>query len=252
MTDKLFQLLLKQADQSFSGWDFSFITATGRVRSDFLSWSYGSIALSLIQGADSMLDMGTGGGEFLAKLRPFPREIYATESYLPNVPIAKERLTSLGVHVVQIEQDENLPFATGQFDLAINQHESYSAKELHRILTKGGIFLTQQVGGLEYVEMNERLTAPAHEQFLHWQLDYAIDELEKHGFKILQRKEEFPLQRFYDIGALVYYLKAIPWHVPDFTIEKYRELLYAIHQTIVRKGYFDVKQHRFMLVAKAI
>lgn len=31
---------------------------------------------------------------------------------MPNVPIAKERLTPLGVKVVQIDNDENLPFET--------------------------------------------------------------------------------------------------------------------------------------------
>ena len=86
-----FESLIKQAEQPFSGWDFSFISETERVKSEPLSWSYGSMAISIIQQAMSMLDMGTGGGEFLSKLGPFPQEVFATEAYSPNVPIVRER-----------------------------------------------------------------------------------------------------------------------------------------------------------------
>ncbi len=28
-------------------------------------------------------------------------------------------------------------------------------------------------------------------------------------------------RRFFDIVAIVYYLKAIPWQIPDFSVEQY-------------------------------
>ncbi|WP_414428649.1 class I SAM-dependent methyltransferase [Bacillus safensis] len=252
MNDKQFSSFIKQADEPFVGWDFSFISETGRMKSELLSWSYGSIATSLVQSAKSMLDMGTGGGEFLSKLRPFPTSVYATEGYLPNVPVAKERLTPLGVKVVQISNDENLPFETGKFDLIINQHESFSSKEVRRIISKEGIFLTQQVGGLDCIEINENLRVPINKGFIDWNLKKALNEIQENHFEVLKSAEEFPIQRFYDIGALVYYLKAIPWQVPDFEISNFKDELYTIHKIIEQKGYFDAKQHRFMILAKAI
>ncbi|WP_366597120.1 class I SAM-dependent methyltransferase [Bacillus pumilus] len=252
MNDKQFSSLIKQADEPFVGWDFAFISETGRMKSDMLSWSYGSIATSLVQNARIMLDMGTGGGEFLSKLRPFPSSVYATEGYMPNVPIAKERLTPLGVKVVQIDEDETLPFEDGKFDLIINQHESFSSKEVRRIISKEGIFLTQQVGGLDCIEINENLGAPINEEFIDWNLKLALKEIQENHFKILKSAEEFPILRFYDIGALVYYLKAIPWQVPDFEISNFKDELYTIHKIIEQKGYFDAKQHRFIILAKAI
>ncbi len=90
--DPLFLTLLESANTNFSGWDFSFISETGRMKSEPLSWSYGSTAFQLMQRAESMLDMGTGGGEFLSMLQPFPSTIYATEGYAPNVPIAREEI----------------------------------------------------------------------------------------------------------------------------------------------------------------
>ncbi|HFK1458050.1 TPA: class I SAM-dependent methyltransferase [Bacillus cereus] len=247
--DPLFSALLESANTNFSGWDFSFISETGRMKSEPLSWSYGSTAFQLIQCAKSMLDMGTGGGEFLSMLQPFPSSIYATEGYAPNVSIARKKLEPLGVTVFEVIDDTALPFQDCQFDLIINQHESYVASEVNRILAPNGIFLTQQVGGLDCAELNEQFNAPLNNEFASWSLEAACIELKENGFTILEEKEEFPFQRFYDIGAIVYYLKAIPWQIPDFTVERYCEELYRIHEIILQKGYFDVKQHRFMIKA---
>lgn len=250
--DLQFLRLIQDGSKPFSGWDFSYITDTDRVRSDVLSWSYGSLAKHLIDSASSMLDMGTGGGEFLSMLRPFPKSIFATEGYKPNIEIAKKRLEPLGVSVVAIEDDHNLPFDEHQFDLILNKHESYSPKEVRRIINESGVFLTQQVGGTDCWGINEALEAPLNREFENWNVAFARQELEQSGFEVVYSKEEYPIQRFYDIGALVYYLKAIPWQIPDFEVEKYEKKLFEIHQSIQANGFFDVKQHRFILKARAI
>lgn len=86
INDKLFSDYLKEVNQHFEGWNFSYISESGRIGSGLVSWSYGSMVKPLVQNANSMLDMGTGGGELLSMLRPFPEEICATEAYKPNVP----------------------------------------------------------------------------------------------------------------------------------------------------------------------
>ncbi|MES5866055.1 methyltransferase domain-containing protein [Bacillus cereus group sp. RP32] len=247
--DPLFLTLLDSANTNFSGWDFSFISETGRMNSEPLSWSYCSTAFQLIQHAKSMLDMGTGGGELLSMLQPFPPTIYATEGYAPNVPIARKKLEPLGVIVVEVKDDDALPLQDAQFDLIVNQHESYAASEVNRILSPNGIFLTQQAGGLDCAELNKQFGTPLNSEFASWSLETACNELKENGFTILEEKEEFPFQRFYDIGAIVYYLKAIPWQIADFTVERYYEELYRIHEIMLQKGYFDVKQHRFIIKA---
>lgn len=250
--DLQFLNLIQDGSKPFSGWDFSHITDTDRVRADLLSWSYGSMAKQLIRSATSMLDMGTGGGEYLSRLRPLPPSVFATEGYKPNVAIAQKRLEPLGVKVVAIDDDTNLPFQDHQFDLILNKHESYSPKEVRRMIKAHGVFLTQQVGGMDCRGINEALGAPINREYENWHLATAHEELEKSGFEVLVSKEEFPVQRFYDIGALIYYLNAIPWQVPGFQVTSYEKKLYKIHRSIQTEGFFDVKQHRFVLKARPI
>ncbi|WP_226003345.1 class I SAM-dependent methyltransferase [Paenibacillus sp. BJ-4] len=249
--DHEFLQLLKHHEESFSGWDFSFISDTGRVASEPLKWSYVSKAMTFIHTSKAMLDMGTGGGELLSGLRPFPELVCATEAYAPNVPIAKKRLEPLGVRVIAIDDDDSLPFDDAGFDLVLNKHESFSPAEVRRILRPGGTFLTQQVGGLDCAGINEHLGAPDYE-YADWTLSQALAGLKSNGFEIVDQQEQFPIQRFYDIGALVYYLKAIEWQIADFQPQKYIEQLYGLYLDIQRDGYWDVKQHRFLIHARAI
>jgi SAM-dependent methyltransferase len=248
--EKLFELFLAEADPPFSGWDFSFITGTRRMVEAPLSWSYTSKIVPKLLHANSLLDMGTGGGEFLSRLRPLPSHTFATEGYPPNIPIARSRLEPLGIQVLEVTDDESLPFADNSFDLIINRHESYSAAEVHRILKPGGLFLTQQVGGRNDHMLSVLLQAESNARWADWHLETAVEALRQKDFDILEQKEEFPITRYYDVGAILYYLKAVPWQIQDFSVEKYREQLFNIHHRIQRDGFLDVPAHRFFLAAR--
>lgn len=247
----LFNFLLADANTPFAGWNFSYITATGRMVEAPLPWSYASILLNQFRNTQSLLDMGTGGGEYLSFLQPLPAHTCATEGYAPNVPIARQLLEPLGVKVYEAKGNSTLPFADNQFDLVINRHEAYSVREVWRILKPGGQFITQQVGGSNCVELNSLLGAPTY-QYANWQLDYAVQELQDAGWHIAMQKEDRPITRFFDVGALIYYLKAIPWQVSDFSVEKYFDKLVKLHNRIQQEQYFDVHYHRFLIIARKL
>ncbi|WP_411349378.1 class I SAM-dependent methyltransferase [Paenibacillus sp. WLX2291] len=244
-----FEQLIEHYDQHFSGWDFAWISDTDRISSEPLNWSYTSLLLKHLPVSNCMLDMGTGGGEMLSMLRPLPAHTYATEAYAPNVILARQRLEPLGVQVETFQYDHELPFADHQFDLVINRHESYDPAELRRIMQSGSLFVTQQVGGQDCLDINTALDAPANSAFQYWNLDYAIKQLKEHDFRILRTEEQFPIQRFYDIGAVVYYLKAVEWQIDGFKPAFYMDRLYSIHLHMQSHGYWDVRQHRFLLMA---
>ncbi|MBN2084936.1 MAG: class I SAM-dependent methyltransferase [Anaerolineales bacterium] len=241
-----FERLMNEAWQhEFTGWDFDFIR--GRMLETEPSWDYRKIAADRIRDAKSLLDMDTGGGEFLASLAPLPAETCATEGHPPNVPVARTRLEPLGVKVEDTHAMTQLPFGDNSFDLVINRHGSFLAPELGRILKSGGRFVTQQVGGRNCQKLNEALHAPPDFLASMWTLDIAVRQLEGAGLRALEKKEEFPATDFKDIGAVVYYLKAISWQVSDFSIEKYYDQLLEIHTVIQETGKFSVEEHRFFI-----
>ncbi len=57
----------------------------------------------------------------------------------------------------------------------------------------------------------------------------------------------FPTTTYVDIGAVVYVLRAVPWTITDFTVERYRERLYQLHLQIKREGGFTVRGHHRLL-----
>ncbi len=250
-SEELFEFHIEEAEAHFSGWDFSYIA--GREAEAPLGWSYISEVLFRVRKSSALLDMDTGGGEILSRFHPFPPVAYAIEAYLPNIPIARQRLAPLGVEVLALEEQEpqSLPFDDGTFDLVLNRHGYYWAPELYRIMQPGGVFITQQVGNRNDVSIRKLLNAPGAKVIEEWDdLAKAVEDLEKEGFRVLKKLEEIYPQRFYDIGAIVYQLKAVPWQIPDFTIEGYFDRLKAVHNQIQRDGYVDVLEHRFFVIGR--
>src|SRR2546427_8343497 len=152
-----FEVLVRDAEEhSFSGWDFSYIEPK-RYQRGVPTWDYKSEVSKKMRSITTLLDMATGGGEFLSSLRPFPEKPFATESYAPNIPVAINRLQPLGVKVVKVSSETKLPFTDSYFDLVIDRHEDYSPREVYRILKDGSTFITQQVGDRNNIEINKSL-----------------------------------------------------------------------------------------------
>lgn len=247
--DRFNQLIIDAQKQEFSGWDFSYLD--GRRTIEDLPWDYAQEVRQEMKRASAMLDMGTGGGEFLATLAPFPEKTIATEAWAVNIPIARERLQPLGVKVQAIGMDDkhNLPFEDNSFDLIINRHEAFSGADVARMLKPDAIFITQQVGGMNNIRFNELLDAPLPE-FYEVSLEAAVRELKEAGLEIMRMEECFPEERYLDIGAVVFQLVVIKWQIEDFSVEKYRQQLGKIHNMIERDGYLAIKSHRFLIKAR--
>ena len=244
----MFAMFLQDAEQAFSGWNFSYIE--DRMFISPFTWSYTTKILYHLRTVKSLLDMGTGGGEYLSSLQSLPQETYATEAYDKNYGIAQKRLEPLGVKVVFLQDKNKLPFEGEQFELVINRHEDFSVTEVYRVLKPGALFITQQVGENNNLELNRLLGAPEILDIDGWKFSEVLQEVIDAKFSILEHQECKPVTRIFDIGALIYYLKAVPWQIKDFSPAKYREQLFAIHQTISQHGYIDIESHRQLLIAQ--
>jgi SAM-dependent methyltransferase len=247
MPNNFDEIVQEALEAPFSGWDFSYIKH--RWHEPPPPWDYKILVLAAIQSAQVMLDMGTGGGEFLEALQPLPPETYATEAYEPNISLAQDRLEALGVRVVSIENDNHLPLDDGKFDLIINRHEAFWAEELNRILKPGGIFITQQVGDKNLTELNEWLTGKSRGKSPS-SYEIALHYLQEAGLEIIESQEAFIKTEYYDVGAIVYLLKAAPWQIKEYSPETHRHQLRHIYDYLIEVGTFTATDHRFLIMAR--
>ncbi len=246
--NKLIQQWKKDEKSPFKGWDFSYIKK--RYKEYEPSWNYKFFAKKLIKKSKAVLDMETGGGEIFSSFAPFPKHAVVFEGYKPNVSVAKKRLKPLGIKVIEVNSTP-LPFNNSEFDLVLNRHGGLNKKiikEVYRILSPNGIFLTQQVDGRNLKDlMKEFNTKPK------WEYN-TLTNIKKHlkeiGFKIKKENQGSGKTIFKDVGALVYFLKAIPWIVDNFSVNKYLSVLKKLQKRLEKKGKLSFTSKRFLVLAQ--
>jgi len=65
----------------------------------------------------------------------------------------------------------------------------------------------------------------------------------------VQLQEAILQAEFFDVGAVIYFLRKVVWTVPDFTVERYRDRLEALHTIIETNGRFLSHAQRFLVEA---
>lgn len=235
---------------AFEGWDFSHID--GRSEEEPLPWDYRETVLSYLKPNLRLLDMGTGGGEFLLTLNHPYSLTSVTEAYPPNIDLCRKRLAPLGIRVTGIVDgaDEALPFEDQRFDIVINRHESYDLGEIYRILAPRGVFVTQQVGAANNEDLARVLLGKEQRVSFDHSMKKSVELGETLGFEILFAQEYMPYLRFYDIGALVYLAKIIEWEFPGFSVDACEEQLLKLQGTLMNQGYVESTEHRYMLIMR--
>ena len=231
------------------GWDFFHIARRYSEQED-LPWDYREVIGRYLRPEGKLLDIDTGGGEFLLSLGHPHENTAATENYPPNVALCREVLLPLGVDFRPGDGKERLPFGDGCFDMVINRHGDFRAEEIFRVLKPGGVFVTQQVGAENDRELVELLCGktelPFPEQYLHiaeWQFREA-------GFAVLEAEECFRPIRFFDVGALVWFARIIQWEFPGFSVDTHLEGLKKAQEILEKEGCVQGRIHRFLLAAR--
>ena len=245
VVDRSFDALVDEAAVvPVEGWDFSWLD--GRATEERPSWGYQRLLGTKLAAASTALDIQTGGGEVLAGAgaENFPRTMVATEGWPPNVAKATALLHPLGTVLVAHPEDPPLPFADGAFDLVTSRHPAtVHWSEIARVLAQGGTYFAQHVGGRTNVEISEFFLGPLEPS------DSRHDEVEAEqamavGLEVVQCRNERLRLEFFDVGAMVFFLRKVIWTVPDFTVDRYRSRLRDMHDHIERDGAFNSTMSR--------
>jgi SAM-dependent methyltransferase len=229
------------------GWDFSWFA--GRATEDRPSWGYARLMGERMAAARRALDLQTGGGEVLASIPRAPEVLVATEGWPANAALARERLAPLGGKVVELGEDEPLPFPDGAFDLVVSRHPvAVNWAEVARVLEPGGAYFSQQVGAGSLSELIDFMLGP-QEVGRARDPEFARESATAAGLDVVDLRSEALRIEFFDVAAVIVFLRKVIWTVPNFTVDAFRDRLRLLHEQIERDGSFVTHSQRFLIEA---
>ncbi len=200
------------------GWDFSHIDGKYDEEKD-LPWDYKNIVSQYLKDDMELLDYDTGGGEFLLSLNHPFKKTSATEGFQPNVELCREKLLPLGINFRECCNPADIPYNSETFDMIINRHGAFDARELYRL-------------------------------FSHLRLKEQIKVFEEAGFQIVRAEEAYRPIKFYDIGAFVWFARIIEWEFLDFSVDRCFQRLLKMQEILEEKGEIEGTIHRYLIVVR--
>ncbi len=242
-------LLAEGASVPVEGWDFSWFA--GRATEQRPPWGYADLLSRRFRTVAAALDVQTGGGEVvqwaLRRAGRTPAVLAATESWAPNVALARRALAPFGATVAHVADEDPLPFDDGAFDLVSSRHPVVAVwPEIARVLRPGGTYLAQHVGVGTAHELTEAMLGPTPVgQGRH--PSAATAAAEAAGLRVRDLREVRLRMEFHDVGAVAVFLRKVIWIVPGFTVEAYREPLLALHERIRAEGPFVAHTTRYLI-----
>jgi SAM-dependent methyltransferase len=250
--ERTFDELVADADAvSVAGWDFSWLD--GRATEQRPSWGYQRLLRGRLAQVQSALDLYTGGGEVLAGAGPFPPTMAATEPWPPNIGPATQLLHPLGAVVVATGETPPLPFGDEAFELVTGRHPSKVWwDEFARVLQPGGAYFAHHVGVIYLRTLIEFFLGPQPQRRIRGQLNIETvgEEVAAAGVELVDLRHEEIREEFFDVGAVIYFLRKLSWVVPDFTVTKYRDKLRKLHEQIHTEGGFVTHSSRVLIEAR--
>jgi len=243
-------LLDEAAAAPVDGWDFSWLD--GRATEQRPSWGYQRLLAGRLKAATAAVDLQTGGGEVLAGAgrENFPPTMAATEGWPPNAALATRLLHPLGAVLVRHQPGTELPFCDDSFDFVTSRHPAaVQWPEIARILTPGGSYLGQHIGGRSNLELSEYFLGPLE---VEGSREHEAESAGARaaGLEVVQCRNERIRLEFFDVGAVVWFLRKVVWAVPDFTVDRYRDRLHELHEHITHKGAFVSTTSRTLIEAR--
>ncbi|MDA1298085.1 MAG: class I SAM-dependent methyltransferase [Chloroflexi bacterium] len=219
-----------------------------------MPWDYRDVVRGLLTGKETVLDMGCGNGKVLAALADrFRRGI--------GIDISKERVDEArlslpmklrsNVHFTRASAHA-VPAPDDAFHAVLNRQAALFPEEIDRVLSPGGVFVTQQVG-----RENTRAIMAAFEEARGplplWPEEFALPRtfsvLSSLGYELVRRDEYDVPYLFEDAASLLYWLQRAP--VPqDFDIERDAETVLEILDRLGTPQGIVTNEHRELLAMR--
>lgn len=118
------------------------------------------------------------------------------------------------------------------------------------MLRPGGTYFAQQIGPATMAELVEYFIGPQPEKWAELHPDVQNAQARAAGMDVVDIRMERMRAEFFDVGAVIYFLRKVIWTVPDFTVDAYRERLRELHERIEADGPFVAHSVRLLVEAR--
>ncbi|MBU1864020.1 MAG: class I SAM-dependent methyltransferase [Candidatus Omnitrophica bacterium] len=231
------------------GWDFSKVRHT----SEGVEWELYDEVIKRCKKPDILLDVGTGGGEKVLKIAQNLQLVIGIDISDGMIDTARKNLLRSEVKNARffVMDGENIKFPDNMFNMISCRHSDFSPTETFRLLDKGGIFLSQQVGEADKKNIKEsfgRGQAFGVEDGTAMK-DYA-SRLKAAGFSRVETLEYDATEHYERPEDLIFLLKHTPT-VTNFGQDSsdFEKLEDFIKQNISDRG-IKTNSKRYMLIAE--
>jgi hypothetical protein len=175
----------------------------------------------------------------------------ATESWPPNAARATALLHPRGVVVVTVPDRPPLPFGDDAFDLVSSRHPLATWwDEIFLVMRPGGHYFAQQIGPATMLELSEFFLGPMPGKGAQYAPEAVRADAAAVGMEVLDLRMERLRAEFYDVGAVIYFLRKVIWTVPDFAVDEHRDRLRELHERIEAHGPFVAHATRVLVEAR--
>jgi len=224
------------------GWDFSRMNTSHPA----MPWEYVSVVRSHLRATDTVIDIGTGGGERLLELSSDARQLLGVDPDPEMIGRARELAAGKGATSVHFETGTGAEVLE-QFDVVIDRHAPFETKVVHRLLRPGGRFVTQQVG-----EHNMKNVRDAFQLEANAFAPMSTEMFVQAGF-LVERFDEYDVDYVIrDMDSLVFWLQALDVAHSDFggfDSEKDADAINRLLSSSLTADGVVTNEHRYLLLA---
>lgn len=231
-----------------NGWNFDRI----RLVTEGEQWDFYQEVTQRCTGSDLLLDIGTGGGEKLLNIAGCCLLLVGIDRSEGMIQTANKNLQCLQKENVRFLQMDakNLIFPKQFFNVVSCRQAPFSAKEVAKVLSDDGVFLTQQVSEADKSNLKEAFGRGQSSDADGTLKNNYISKLYEAGFSEVQSFDYDAVEYYESYEDLIFLLKHTPivpefgQHKEDFKI---LEKFIKVNQT--EKG-IRTNSKRFLLIAK--
>jgi SAM-dependent methyltransferase len=202
-----------QSVQPIRGWDWSPM----RAHMGDLGWSYEEVLGVYLGSSARALDVGTGGGEVFSRVGR-PQDV-ALDLSPEMLAVARRRLQC---PLVRGDQSR-LPFRPDSFDVVADRHVGVEPDQVVAVLRRGGVYVTQQVGGKTCQSIFDAFGWESNEEFWrrhdtlrgvkYWDNELRARFYDGAGFEVIRNDQVVVDYEFLDEESLAFWLTNAP--LPD-------------------------------------